>query len=481
MTHPIATTGEASLFVLDDEGVFFFAPRQELYVFNTTATFLWCCIEEGLSASETAAAYSDAFGLPVPQAQAHVADLLNQWWGLGYIEDPGIAPASEIPFTTALARLLVNPSLRTRFARSPAEVSHRLAIRGSDVAAFQALDPLQLEVQASRTRPERGAREQAAPGTETLFSSMVSDTRTLPEYAAECRLLGLSRPALEHDYRLLSTNFRVRFSSPAPASSVHPALAHMAVAPSSPIDVCLDVVEGEHGYVIMDGVVPVHHCREPGELAPRMKGLLRQLALNRDDFFLELHAGVVSDGTSCIVLPGAPGSGKTTLTAGLVFSGFEYFSDEVALLDEESLRLRPVPLGLGIKPGAVETLAELFPEVRQLAVHSREDGQQVRYLSLSATRTAPVGISREAKWLIFPRYGRSLDTALRPIGRPEALRRLMHECMVLPRLLDETRVEKLVRWMRQLHCYELPMNSLDRAVELVKGLCLRGGMSHGLP
>jgi hypothetical protein len=212
-----------------------------------------------------------------------------------------------------------------------------------------------------------------------------------------------------------------------------------------------------------------------------MKGLLRQLALDRDDFFLELHAGVVSDGTDCIVLPGAPGSGKTTLTAGLVFSGFEYFSDEVGLLDEESLRLRPVPLGLGVKPGAVDTLAELFPEVRQLEIHSREDGQQVRYLSLPAARSAPAGVTREAKWLIFPRYGRNLGTALKPLGRPEALRRLMHECMVLPKLLDETRVERLVRWMRQLRCYELPMNSLDRAVELVKELCQRGGEDRELP
>jgi hypothetical protein len=206
-----------------------------------------------------------------------------------------------------------------------------------------------------------------------------------------------------------------------------------------------------------------------------MKDLLRQIALNRDEFFLELHAGVVSDGERCIVLPGAPGSGKTTLTAGLVFSGFDYFSDEVALLDEGSLRLRPVPLGLGIKPGAVDVLGQLFPEVPYLQVHSREDGQRVRYLSLTAAQTAPPDVRREARWLIFPSYGRELDTTLKPISRPAALRRLVREITVLPKPLDEARVEALVRWMRELRCYELSMNSLDRAVNLVKNLCLREG------
>lgn len=348
MTRPIAKTGEASLFVLDDEGVFFFAPRQELYVFSTAATFLWCCVEEGLSANAIAEAYRDAFCLTVGDARAQVANLLNQWWGLGYIENPKIQPEADIPLAVAIGRLLSNPSLRAQFANSTDEVARKLRIREADADALRALDPRQLDAQAHRTRSRFGTGEPAAPGTETLFTCMVSETQTLSDYAAHCRLLGLLQPPVERDYRLLSTNFRVRFGSAAQASSVHPALAAMAIEPTLLVDVCLDVVEGARGYVILEGGIPVHHCHVLGELAPKIKGLLRQIALNRDQFFLELHAGVVSDGERCIVLPGAPGSGKTTLTAGLVFFGFDYFSDEVALLDEGSLRLRPVPLGLGI-------------------------------------------------------------------------------------------------------------------------------------
>ena len=42
----------------------------------------------------------------------------------------------------------------------------------------------------------------------------------------------------------------------------------------------------------------------------------------------------------------------------------------------------------------------------------------------------------------------------------------------LPQLFDESRVETLVRWMRKLECFELPMSSLDEAIRIVRGRCL---------
>lgn len=470
MSHPLAASREASLFILDDEGVFFFAPRQELYVFNTAATFLWCCVEEGLRADETVELYADRFGVAQADARRQLADLLNGWWSLGYIDPPGIEPATDIPLTTALGRLLANPSLRTQFASSPAAMARTLRVREADTEAFLALDPRQLEAQALALRPPRD-RDGAAGGTPALFSAVARGSEPLSRYAASCRLRMLGMPVLTRHYRLLGTCFGLRFSSRAQLDSVHPALAQMAIAAPARTHVWLDVAEGADGHVVVNGALPLDVASGIAELAPRVKNLLRQLALDREAFFVELHAGVVSDGTHCIVLPAAPGSGKTTLTAGLVHAGFEYFSDEVALLDEETLRLRPVPLGLGIKPGAVDVLADRFPVLRNLEVHAREDGRQVRYLTLDPAQVAPHDAKRDARWLVFPRFTPDAKTELVPISRPDALRRLMHECLVLPNLLDEARVEKLVQWMRRLDCYELPMSSLGDAVDCVREVC----------
>jgi hypothetical protein len=202
-----------------------------------------------------------------------------------------------------------------------------------------------------------------------------------------------------------------------------------------------------------------------------IKGLIAQIALDRHPSFLQLHAGVVSSGESCIVLPGAPGSGKSTLTIGLMLAGYAYFSDEVALLEEESLRLRPFPLAIGIKAGAIPALESCWPHLQALEAHSREDGQEVRYLAPPKARCAALNHALPARWLVFPRYDAQARTELRAIGRPEALRRLMQEFMVLPKLLDEARVESMVRWMRRLECFELSTSSLPEAVDLLRRRC----------
>jgi len=69
------------------------------------ATFIWCCLEEGLGPSETVAAYAEAFATAPAEAQRQVADMLHRWQGLGYVSGVEIEGASEIDLTTALGRL----------------------------------------------------------------------------------------------------------------------------------------------------------------------------------------------------------------------------------------------------------------------------------------------------------------------------------------------------------------------------------------
>src|SRR3546814_15972535 len=48
--------------------------------------------------------------------------------------------------------------------------------------------------------------------------------------------------------------------------------------------------------------------------------------------FLIIHAAVIERNGLAAILPGAPGSGKSTLTACLVHNGWRLLSDEMALV-----------------------------------------------------------------------------------------------------------------------------------------------------
>src|SRR5262249_40602483 len=140
---------------------------------------------------------------------------------------------------------------------------------------------------------------------------------------------------------------------------VHPALAHLETPPAR-ADTLLEVLETQGAHVLLEGIAPIRFCPQVERVTPHIKTSLLQTAIQRHSYFLEIHAGVVSNGEKCLLLPAAPGSGKTTLTAALIAAGFEYFSDEVALLEEPRLEVRPVPISLSVKSGALDVLAPLY-------------------------------------------------------------------------------------------------------------------------
>jgi hypothetical protein len=459
------------LFVLDDGGVLFVGHTQELCTLNAAGTFIWCCIEEGLTAEQITAAYCRSFTVATVQGERHVASALAQWQGLGYIDGYAIPSGFEQPLLQALARLLVDETLRIEFEAAPNRVAARLGIGGEDLGDFLALDPealrQQAQLEAARQIQNRGV---SSTTSAKVFSAICNDGTSVLSAVAAAALLHASEPAITSRYRMLETRICMRYGSTAQAERIAPVVAHLACDGCEPIDCVFDFVELEAGHVMLVDGVPVEYCPDLESLAPIVKNTLRRIATDRYCFLLEIHAGVVAVGEHCILFPGAPGQGKTTLTAALSCSGFRYFSDEVALLEEPNFAVRSVPLSLGIKPGAVDVLAPLYPEVRDLFVHAREDEQRVRYLSPPGYRE-DLPNSLPVRWIVFPTYDANSETRLEPLSRAEALWRLLVECFSLPELLDEARVYALVQWLRGVECWALPLSSLAAGVELIQGLC----------
>ena len=76
------------------------------------------------------------------------------------------------------------------------------------------------------------------------------------------------------------------------------------------------------------------------------------------------------------------------------------------------------------------------------AVHHRVDGKTVRYLPPPRSRR-PNGACLPVSRIIFPKYDQTASTALAPLSRGVALRRLLKECLTLPVNLSRRRVGEL--------------------------------------
>jgi hypothetical protein len=305
-------------------------------------------------------------------------------------------------------------------------------------------------------------------------SDRAEPARRISEMAAfgprpELPPLRAAPDGIERRYRFLATAVRVLLPSAAEDAWVHPVIAHLE-APAADCATTIAVASLEDGLgVYVDGL-PYGKCSGVNRLAPYVKAALWQAAIGGHRYFLHLHAGVVSDGESLILLPAPSGRGKSTLTAGLLNAGFQYFSDEVALLEEGSFSTIPVPTSLCVKSAAWTLLTPLYPELAGLAAHERPDGKVVRYMP-PPPRSLPhdLGRSLPVRRIIFPCHEAGAATALRSLSKAEALSRLLSQCLAVPLDLDAERVAGLVGWISGVEAHELIMSSLDQAVALVRG------------
>lgn len=342
------------------------------------------------------------------------------------------------------------------------------------------------ETTAVLARALRCSHEEASAHVETCLAQwtelgvLAGSERPIPERQTRKSDIALPGPTpelpplaetpdmVERRYRLLATGIRVRYLSKAEEAWVHPAFAHLEAAAADCRAAVTITRDGDDHAIYVDGR-PYGKCSGLHRLTPYVKAALWQSAIIDHRYFLHLHAGVVSDGRSLILLPAPSGRGKSTLTAGLVHAGYQYFSDEIALLEEASFRTIPVPVSLCVKSAAWALLAPLFPELESLAEHERPDRKVVRYMP-PPPRALPDDLRRSlpVRRIIFPWYEPGSPTSLRPLAKGEALARLLSQCLAVPLDLSYERVAALVRWISDIETHELRMSSLDDALRLVK-------------
>ena len=298
----------------------------------------------------------------------------------------------------------------------------------------------------------------------------VSVRREEAEEARAGETPSIPEPAVVRRYRLLDADFQVGFPSTDLEDLVHPALAHLEASGQTGPATRLDLVPSDSGHVLLEDGRPIGASASRAEIAPLVKAHLATLALQRRPCLLALHAAAVTGPSSggAVLIPGAPGAGKSTLTAALVAAGWRYLSDDTVLLEKGTLAVVPVPHSLTIKAGAWEMLAPRFPALANLTTHLRGDGQRVRYLPPpEGTPIDPTPV----RWVIFPRLGAAAPAAAQRLRPAEGLERLLGNCSAIPAPLDAGQVHALVGWAAGIGWLEMPVGDLDEAVATIAASC----------
>ncbi len=143
------------------------------------------------------------------------------------------------------------------------------------------------------------------------------------------------------------------------------------------------------------------------------------LIAERQHRMLLLHAGVVERDGLALVMPATPGSGKSTLTAALMHSGWRLLSDEFGALDPATLQFQPVLKPVALKNQSIEAIAQLapsavlgprFPNTRKgLVVHAAPPADAVRARHVTARPGA----------VVLPKWEAGSPTRFEPLPASE--------------------------------------------------------------
>lgn len=233
-------------------------------------------------------------------------------------------------------------------------------------------------------------------------------------------------PIGEGTFRTLSYAFRVHWDSEAVGAYVRSVFERFAL-PSAGLGECVGDVPD---YVF--AATPVAHrlllsgetlaeSRDVRDLLHRFSWHVNTTAMRTCTDLLLVHAGAVATPSgSGVLLPGASGSGKTSLVAGLVRSGWGYLSDEVGAIDPVTRQLCPYPKALSIKPGMFAEFVDVIDQDQAWPISARQ-----WLIAPERLRPDPVADRSGVGLIVFLEHAPDVPTRLTPLSPARSVAALL--------------------------------------------------------
>ena len=194
--------------------------------------------------------------------------------------------------------------------------------------------------------------------------------------------------------------------------------------------------------------------------------------------YLVIHAAVIEKNGRAVVLPAPPGSGKSTLCAGLIHSGWRLLSDELGLYDSRAGVIHGMARPVNLKNASIDVIRRFAPQAvftppvpdttKGTVALMKPPGQSV------ARREEP---ARPA-WVVLPKYRRGGGLAFLERHSPARTFHLLAEQSFNYDVLGVKGFEAVSALVDQCECLHFSYSDMDEARrmfdELASGAALHG-------
>jgi hypothetical protein len=213
------------------------------------------------------------------------------------------------------------------------------------------------------------------------------------------------------------------------------------------------VYDGQHPF----SALPVDHA------FPLLEWAMNWCISTQAHQYLTLHAAVIEKNGHAVIMPAPPGSGKSTLCAGLVSQGWRLLSDELALISPENGRISPLGRPISLKNQSLDVIKRFAPGIVLNEVTHDTSKGSVSHMKVPSEHLARLDETAIPKWVVFPKYVHDAKAELTARSRADSMLELGRNAFNYS-VLGLTGFEMLANVISASECYDFTYSRLEDAV-----------------
>jgi HprK-related kinase A len=182
--------------------------------------------------------------------------------------------------------------------------------------------------------------------------------------------------------------------------------------------------------------------------------------------YLIVHAASVEKCGHALLLPGPPGSGKSTLCAGLLSRGWRLLSDELTLLEFPTANVVPLPRPVSLKNASIDAIRQFSPDATLgPPVHDTVKGS-VAHMTPPTESVRRASETARPRWIVLPRYERGAAAQLAALSKARTFMHLADNAFNYD-VHGRSGFELLAQVVAGSDCFEFRHGALEDAVAVL--------------
>jgi HprK-related kinase A len=188
--------------------------------------------------------------------------------------------------------------------------------------------------------------------------------------------------------------------------------------------------------------------------------------------YLLLHSAVIEREGCAVIMPAPPGSGKSTLCAGLINRGWRLLSDELALISLTGATITPLGRPVSLKNQSIDVIRKFAPGAVFNFITPDTTKGSVTHLKVPNEQLQRIEEKAQPRWVIFPKYQAGALAELTPRSKANSMLELGRNSFNYM-ILGLSGFEALSRVVGASDCYDFQYSQLDDAVAVFDDLVAR--------